>query len=391
MDEVRKERWERLSVQAEAWRRAGQAQRLAEAGRDLVGLDPEQELGYRCLADAAELRGDLPTALRHIHEALGRAPEWYWLHYRLASLRLANGERPAAELATREALRLAPEQPDTWVLLARIALEEDDHDGAAMALERALRLDPEHVASLGVSADLVVERGGSAAEELAFCERALASDPESSYAHSRTAHACLRVPDLDRAEAHAREALRLDPADRGLQDLLFSVLRRRYRLYRWLRAPGQALGAAWDAWTRVPIWAYVLLVLARVAFILLAVMLAATVAWLLFIWPVLSIYQVFVVADVRRQAGVVGHAGRRGWGPLGWPMPVRMTAFVLLSALVWAGVAFALVQDGAMRVLGWVVVGTFLLALLAGWYLTWRDAVRRRRRRRALRSLEGAG
>lgn len=162
----------------------------------------------------AQRRGAFNRALEAFSRVLSRDPENGIAHAHL-SLCLHQMGRPigALEEATR-ALTYAPNIALAHAAQAVALLGLDDVTGARRATAEARRLDPENTDALVVSCMIELQdRDRKALRDAA--EALLLADPTSEEGHFFASRAASLALDGHRAEAHAREALRLNPEAAG--------------------------------------------------------------------------------------------------------------------------------------------------------------------------------
>jgi tetratricopeptide (TPR) repeat protein len=191
------------------------------AGLAPVDLVQRHELGWSRLQ-----AGDLDGAEREFSEVLRRQPGFYPSQTGLGFVRLADRDADGAVERFEAATDAQDAYLPAWQGLAEARLAAGDEVGAADALERVVALDPtlqtarsrlellrfREVQSL-IDAGRRARQEGRFAEARTALEQALARSPTSTIILRELALAETANAAPDRAEAHARRALELDPND----------------------------------------------------------------------------------------------------------------------------------------------------------------------------------
>jgi arylsulfatase A-like enzyme/Tfp pilus assembly protein PilF len=177
------------------------------------GLDPKD--GIALLADfdrAKTLRaaGRAAEARALLETLLERNPGNVPFRAQLAAALLATGEAEAGIAQLERALASSPRLDFLHVELARARLGLGDLEGARRAAEAALALDPRQ-ADAWLALGEVAARSATPAEERRLLEQAVAAGTESAIVLTRLGQLALARGDLDGADAHLAEALRLLP------------------------------------------------------------------------------------------------------------------------------------------------------------------------------------
>jgi tetratricopeptide (TPR) repeat protein len=190
------------------------AQRLIYA-RD---AEPSNTSVLRLLTLAFWQAGDLAAAGRSVRDWARHDPQRPAAHRYAARIYEDMG---AVDLAEESALRAAnrgPADAGAWERVGRLRLRLFDRAGALDALERARRLGPsvEGLLDLALAHHLGGDRGGG----VTATEQATLLDPESHPAWARYAHALARTDRISDAIAASERALRLEPKDAEVAELL---------------------------------------------------------------------------------------------------------------------------------------------------------------------------
>jgi predicted CXXCH cytochrome family protein len=138
---------------------------------------------------------------------------------RIEAARLTpNTQSPALD-EWRAAENLAADRPESHLNLGALAAERGDAAEAEAAFRRAVKLDDKFASGWLNLADLLRATGRDAEAET-FFRKALAAAPDDADAHYAMALWFVRQNRLSDARAEAREAGRLNPADKRFADLL---------------------------------------------------------------------------------------------------------------------------------------------------------------------------
>jgi Tfp pilus assembly protein PilF len=208
---------------------AARLARHAEAAalfREAVALSPSSTPARLKLADALLESGALDDAEREYTGALADPLAAPHAHYGLGRILAVRGQHSAATAQFDEAVRLYPEFGAAWYGLglaqrnlarldeARESLSRAQQygtrwpgvDDPLLARVNSLRTDPDARTERGVQ----LERRGDIQGAIREHEAALAEDPRFAQAHVNLIRLYGRQRDWGRAEAHYREAVRLE-------------------------------------------------------------------------------------------------------------------------------------------------------------------------------------
>jgi tetratricopeptide (TPR) repeat protein len=350
-----------------------QWERALEVARDWLGQDPESVDAHLAAGQALVNLKQYAAANVHLAKALAARPNNTFA-LRLASIAsFHEGKMARADELIRRAIELQPNDAMHWYHLAWMRFRQGLFDAAEKHARRALELQPESADTINLIA--ICQRGNPETQYRQYL-RALEIDPQNAVVHSNLGSYYMNCTrDYAAAEASFRRALEINPTDRSAQKNLFTVLRRRDRIYRVMTLPMELLRAV--SWRRRSG------IIARLACIALLIFagqyfLGLLAFWLLLVWPMMKVYEYLTLSDIRAKAGVVG-ARRGGWrGFHRWPLSARLGVFALLVVCFWGGICLAFVDIPAARV--WIIAA-FVIAL-AVWYLRgltrWWGQVRRR-------------
>ena len=155
------------------------------------------------------------AALVARHYQPTRKTKWYFKHLRILPESGEEKERlRAARGLVLEAIRLSPNTAAYFATLSELESCLGHYGASLDAAERGLAIDPEELdcANLRAAALLVVGDPLQAADTVA---KALSANPEHAMSHESRGWLDLAEGDTSGAEAHFREALRVNPNDSG--------------------------------------------------------------------------------------------------------------------------------------------------------------------------------
>ncbi|MDF1826173.1 MAG: tetratricopeptide repeat protein [Verrucomicrobiales bacterium] len=209
--------------------------RLEEAESCFLSVlagDPENAFVYSRLALCQlSQEGRLTKALHSINEAIRIEADNGYFHS-VKSLILSDLRHYKEALAAAgTAIALNPEDALALVTKANAYCGMSRWAGAEEWSRRSLVVDSDHTMAANILTHALRMQGKSAENEVAV-EQLLAADPENSYAHTNAGWSALQGKDHEAAEAHFREALRLDPSAEVARGGLIESFKARSRFYR---------------------------------------------------------------------------------------------------------------------------------------------------------------
>jgi predicted TPR repeat methyltransferase len=202
---------------------AGEAKEAVRRFKRAADLSPGQPAPLFQLARALALAGKPALALERLDAALTFSPSeaagWF---ERAPLLRLLGRFREEAESLAR-AVELRPGWPEALAALGGVLRELGQTEEAVIPLERAVLLRPgDHATRLALAqARLAL---GGAEQALAELAALRLCDPANAQAHLVSGEAAEKLGHKDEAIAHFRQALALDPEDRGGASLALARL-----------------------------------------------------------------------------------------------------------------------------------------------------------------------
>ncbi|RKH42512.1 hypothetical protein D7Y23_31135 [Corallococcus sp. AB050B] len=179
-----------------------------------VALEPRVALHHFQLARALFLLDRMEEAFAHLERSLHLDP-WHAPSYLVFARALeAGGELEAAEDLLRQGQKAVPDDVGLLKALSDVRLARGNVRGAVSAAEARVRVEPEGVAALGHLARLrVTERRFVEALELCLQLEARGLSTGLSRSVEALVFEAVDPPDVQRALAAWREAVRLSPDD----------------------------------------------------------------------------------------------------------------------------------------------------------------------------------
>ncbi len=335
---------------------SGQWDRALEVSRDWLNEDPASTLAHYTAGQSLVHLRQYPQAKEHLLKALEGGPRGSFTHRLLSIVYFHLKDHAKAEDHIQQALALNPNDPLHWYHLAWMRYQCGSPETAVKHIRRSLELQPNDANALNL---LALCEGRRGPEQLAQYLRALEVDPENESVHNNLGTYYLDVDgNYPAAEESFRRALSIDPSSKTAQKNLFLVLRRRDPLYRALQSPRTLVDRLrWGNRRHNFLARAGLLGLWLVAGRFL---LALLLFWLVFIFPLVKVYEYLTLGDLRAKVGLPG--ARRG-GPFGfrrWSFGARFGIFAALCALFWGGVIFACRNAATAEALGWLLIAAAL-------------------------------
>jgi tetratricopeptide (TPR) repeat protein len=199
----------------------GRARQGWELIKSVLGDAPNYAFGYYAASHVVRRYQPPPEKRSHrsfrLSEFEGRRTRGWYLSRRYAL----------------EALRLTPQEPDFLAALAECEAALQHWGPSLVAAERGLAVRPDHLLCTALRSRALMAIGQSG-EARRVVGAALALDPEHPPAHTAEGWFALAAGDHRSAEAHFRDALRGNPADRVARDGLTHARMARLPPYRVL-------------------------------------------------------------------------------------------------------------------------------------------------------------
>lgn len=213
----------------------GRADLAERSLREHLAAEPDDGEAVALLALTQADSGQATTALDTATAALRLVPESPTAHYALASAALANGRYGAAADAANEVIRLAPGDSLGYQALTIARSSQLRSRDALVAAEAGLRLDPTNDTLLGLHAIVLTQLGRSGEAAVSF-EEALRVAPTNPLLHAGLGIRNLYDSRWDAAAESFQESLRLGPTNESARIGLVEALKARNPLYGALLA-----------------------------------------------------------------------------------------------------------------------------------------------------------
>ncbi|HJU40120.1 MAG TPA: tetratricopeptide repeat protein [Tahibacter sp.] len=216
----------RLVEQAQQQMGFGQTDQAIATLTEALGDDPNHARAHALLAVCLRDRNRLSAAALEAGAALAGAPQDPFSHYAAGVVHEARREWKIAEGHYQTAIELAPEADWTRRALGRLYLVWGRPRDAKPWLDAACEADPEDASNLATLAHWHLDTGDAVRAE-AIAREALRIDPHEGEALVVLGYAVLRQGRGDEALEHAAWAVQNDPSDRTTLALLVAVKMRR--------------------------------------------------------------------------------------------------------------------------------------------------------------------
>jgi hypothetical protein len=199
--------------------------------RRQLGEDPHDFVAHALLAVCLLEQEQLAEAQAEAELAIHLAPEYDFAFYALALIEDRQHHPKQALAAINEALALDPNDADYYHLLGQLRLQSGQWQAALQAAETGLSLDAEHADLHGLHARALA-RQGRTQEAGTAARSALGYGADSSITQAQAGWVALETNRPAEAQAHFREALRLDPTSDFAREGLVEALKARFWVYR---------------------------------------------------------------------------------------------------------------------------------------------------------------
>jgi tetratricopeptide (TPR) repeat protein len=317
--------------------------RAHEFAREWLASEPENLRAHLAAAQAAVNLKRHAEARPHIDRVLAGDPNNDFAHRLLSIVQFHAGESTAANESIRRAISLDPNDAYNWYHLGWMCYRQRAFPAARDCLERAREISPNDPDIINLLALCEPESPDAAARRLRQYRQALELDPENSDVHNNLGvHYLHAEEDPKAAEECFRRALALNPSSSVARRNLFLTIKKRDRMFRHLCAPRDFLfwliAQVRKKWRASVLW---FLLIVPLWIIAVHYVIGALALWFLFVWPMVKVYELLTLGDIRAAAGELG--ARKG-GFLGhrrWPLKVRLGIFAGCLAVFWGGAAYA--------------------------------------------------
>jgi Tfp pilus assembly protein PilF len=210
--------------------------RFADAERELgmaLQKDSEDPWAYALLGACRAAQEDFARADELGRRAMALAPYSADIRHLVACIQLARNDLKRALQISSEAIEIDPNSADFYATRATVYTRQKAWDKALADCETALAIEPDHIEAINVRSRARRATGDSqsAAAEL---EHALRIDPEDPYSHVNLGWTYLQDGQMEAAERHFREALRLQPELDAARSGVLETLKAKVPVYRWV-------------------------------------------------------------------------------------------------------------------------------------------------------------
>jgi Flp pilus assembly protein TadD len=372
---------------------SGQWDRALESAREWLAANPQNSGAHLAAGQALINLERKVEADIHISQVLRTEPENAFAHRLMSIVRFDQKRFKEADTAIQQAIALAPNDAYNWYHLALMCYRQGDLQSATAWAQKARELSPLDPSIINLLAMCAPDDANpGAGGQLRQYEEALELDPENATVHNNIGVHYLNVSrDYAAAENSFRFALALEPANPVFRSNLFVAIKQRDRLYRILCGPRDLL-AKFSLFTRrtrerskiaalllIAVW----IITARFFFFVL-------ILWLLFVWPMIKVYEKLTVGDLRAKAGEIG--ARRG-GFLNyrcWPLKVRLAIFGALLIGFWSALwqfSELLLHESVIGIAVCAIIAVLVYQGLRTGIRGRRDRIHAKKRARALKHL----
>lgn len=197
-----------------------------------LAADPDDAQGHVELAlNRLDMPGHRQLAVDDIQRAISLEPDTAWFHA-LHAVILSRLDREDAALAAADrALAIDPEHDFGWYAKALAHSGKSQWKEAEAAIRQALTLDPDNATYSNLLSH-VLRMQNRLAESEQETMRRIARDPENAWSFANAGWSALQRHDVQTAENHFKEALRLDPEFEHAREGLKESFRARSPIYR---------------------------------------------------------------------------------------------------------------------------------------------------------------
>lgn len=213
-----------------------QQHRCADAEKELglaLGDDPDDAWAHALLALCLADRKAYTQASLQAQRAISHAPDSARIRQLAARVEYARDAYDQAEQLYTEAIQLDPYDGQSFSGRGAVHADRKHWKKALADASSALELDPENIEAINIRS--LANRGlGRSGEGQRDMRQALHVDPNDARSHANLGWSHLEQHELDKAEHHFREALRLDPTLEWARVGVLETTKARFPIYRWL-------------------------------------------------------------------------------------------------------------------------------------------------------------
>lgn len=187
----------------------------------LIRQPKDIEALYR-LADELTQLGRIEEAIENYSKIVIIDPDHYKSYNNLAMLFDMQGKNDSAILNFNKALTIAPENSEIHYNLALTLAKYGQLDAAEKHFLKALYIDPTFVYAHN-NLGILLAQQGQAEKAVSHFKKALQYDSSSVDAHTNLGVILYKLGRVSEARYHFQEAVKLNPEDRNLRKMLYSV------------------------------------------------------------------------------------------------------------------------------------------------------------------------
>ena len=204
-----------LQLRYEAYMKAGETAKAAEAAQALAGSVASADVAGRAYNDAVDAykTGDIAKARRMLEEAVVVSPDLVKVRVFLAAICGEQGDLDRASAEVDAALELEPANPLALRLGFEIAAVRDDWETEIAMAEKLIEADPDYAGNEFLTRSIELYDGNRFAEASALAELVLAARPDDAKAHFICGMVAFNTGDADTARDHLTRCVELAPDD----------------------------------------------------------------------------------------------------------------------------------------------------------------------------------
>ncbi|MEM9186676.1 MAG: tetratricopeptide repeat protein [Planctomycetota bacterium] len=212
--------------------------RYADAERELgqsLAHSPDDAWTHALMALCLSRRDAHREASEHGRQAIAAAPDSAPIRHLIGRVELGRNDLDAAERVLTEAIQLDPDNDDAFSARAAVHAQRKHWRRSLEDVDRALAIDPENLEAINLRslANRGLGRSGAGLDDM---RAALEVDPNDASSHANLGWSHLERNQLNEAERHFREALRLDPSLEWARVGVLETIKAKFPVYRWVLA-----------------------------------------------------------------------------------------------------------------------------------------------------------
>lgn len=204
-----------LQLRYEAYMKAGETAKAAEAAQALAGSVASADVAGRAYNDAVDAyqAGDRAKARRMLEEAVVVSPDLVKARVFLAAICGEEGDFDCATAEVARALEVEPANPLALRLGFEIAAANDDWETQIAMAEKLVETDPDYVANTFLAESIELYDSNRFAEAAALARLVLEATPDNAKAHFICGMAAFNSGEAETARDHLTRCVELAPDD----------------------------------------------------------------------------------------------------------------------------------------------------------------------------------